>query len=95
MKILILIMTVLAIVGMVGIPEGRCPKCGRRYHGWALRNPRRQTCPKCGRGLEIRNSNDTTSRGYSPFNAEGYLLNPPDKVTHTDESANNSHEKDK
>ncbi len=35
------------------MPEARCPKCGKHYHGWALLNPERQTCPKCGTKLEI------------------------------------------
>jgi len=95
MKIHTLLMAILATVSMLGIPEGRCPKCGLRYRGWALRNPRHQTCPKCGRGLEIKNSNGTISKGYSPFNGEGYLLNPPGKVTHPDENVHNSHDKDK
>ena len=95
MKIHVLLMAILATIGILSMPEGRCPKCGLQYHGWALRNPRHQTCPKCGRGLEIKNSNGTISEGYSPFNAEGYRLNPPGKVTHPDEGAKNSNEKDK
>ena len=95
MKIGILIITALAIMGMVGTPEGRCPKCGLCYQGWALRNPLHQYCPKCGRGLDIRNSDGTISKGYSPFDAERHLQNPPDKVAHTDESANSSCEKNK
>ena len=94
MKIGVLIMTALAIMGMVGTPEGRCPNCGFRFHGWALRNPRHQSCPKCGRGLEITNSDGTKYVGYSPFDAERRPLNPPGKVAHTDESTNSGDEKD-
>jgi len=46
--------------------EGRCPKCGIRYYGWALLNPEHQTCPDCGIGLYIKDSNGTISEGYSP-----------------------------
>jgi len=95
MKIGILITAALAIMGMVGTPEGRCPNCGLRFHGWALRNPRHQACPKCGRGLDIKSSDGTISKGYSPFDAERHLLNPPGKVAQADESANSSYEKDK
>jgi hypothetical protein len=46
--------------------EGRCPKCGIRYYGWALFNTKHQTCPDCGTKLEIKESNGTISEGYSP-----------------------------
>lgn len=95
MKIGILIITALAIMGMVSTPEGRCPNCGLRFHGWALRNLRHQACPKCGRGLDIKSSDGTISKGYSPFDAEGYSLNPPGKDARTDEIEKSSHGKDK
>jgi len=60
--------------------EGKCPKCGARYFGWALRLPRHQTCPKCGVGLEITEDGRLVSRGYSPFTAEKHLINPPTNV---------------
>ena len=46
--------------------EGRCPKCGIRYYGWALLNPKYQTCPDCGTKLQIKETNGTISEGYSP-----------------------------
>jgi transcription initiation factor IIE alpha subunit len=46
--------------------EGRCPKCGIRYYGWALLNPKHQTCPDCDIMLQIKDSNGTVSEGYSP-----------------------------
>ena len=55
---------------MVGMPRGRCPKCGFEYRGWALHNPRHQTCPKCGEALIITDSDGTIFQGYSPFEAE-------------------------
>ena len=33
--------------------EGRCPKCGCCYAGWALRFPRNQSCSMCCAVLEI------------------------------------------
>ena len=90
MKIGVLIITVLAFMGMVGMLEGRCQKCGLRFHGWALRNPRHQSCPKCGKGLEIMNSDGTISKGYSPFDAEEFPYKPHDRVKHPDSSAEDS-----
>ena len=84
MKIRVILMMVLTIPVMLGMLEGRCPKCGTRRIGWALLNPRHQTCPKCGAGLEIRNGGRVISKGYSPFTADKYLLKPPNSVTATD-----------
>ena len=55
--------------------EGKCPKCGYYCLGWALLNPRHQTCPKCGTGLEIIEGSRKIITGYSPFSAERYFLN--------------------
>jgi NAD-dependent SIR2 family protein deacetylase len=33
--------------------EGRCPKCGRHYYGWALKNTERQKCGQCESPLYI------------------------------------------
>ena len=60
--------------------EGRCLKCGIHFVGWALLSPRNQTCPKCGAGLEITEDGNRVYRGYSPFTAERYLINPPTNV---------------
>lgn len=54
--------------------EGRCPKCGIRYYGWALLNPEYQTCPDCRIGLHIKDSNGTISEGYSPSVIDKSLL---------------------
>lgn len=35
------------------MPEGKCPKCGCKCYGWALTDPKQQTCPKCGTELKI------------------------------------------
>jgi len=51
--------------------EGKCPKCGSYYYGWALRFPRNQYCNECGTALEIKDQ-DTIFHGYSPFEAEEY-----------------------
>lgn len=50
--------------------EGRCPKCGTKRYGWALLNPRYQTCSKCGAGLEILEDGHKIAIGFSPFTAE-------------------------
>ncbi len=60
--------------------EGKCPKCGTYYCGWALLNPRHQTCPKCGGGLELTQDGRRILRGYSPFSAKRYFINPPTNV---------------
>jgi ssDNA-binding Zn-finger/Zn-ribbon topoisomerase 1 len=54
--------------------EGKCPKCGTYYHGWALLNPRHQSCPKCGTGLEITQDGQKIFIGYSPFNGQRYYI---------------------
>jgi hypothetical protein len=54
--------------------EGICPKCGARYYGWALKNPRYQMCGKCGIGLEIMQNGEKIATGYSPFAAEEYKI---------------------
>ena len=59
--------------------EGKCPKCGAYFVGWALRNPRHQSCPRCGIGLEIT-LNGRTVQGYSPFAAEEYVIDVPDEA---------------
>jgi len=33
--------------------KGKCPKCGAKYFGWALRFARHRKCDKCGVDLEI------------------------------------------
>ena len=51
------------------VPSGVCPNCGSQHHGWALLNPRHQSCPKCGSGLRI-SADGQVFEGYSPFNAQ-------------------------
>ena len=38
-----------------GIPEAKCPKCGTRYFGWALLDPKHQICKECGAKLVMVN----------------------------------------
>ena len=57
--------------------EGKCPKCGDRYYGWALIEPRHQSCLKCGVGLLITEDGKKTIQGYSPFTAEEYKTKLP------------------
>jgi hypothetical protein len=55
--------------------EGRCPRCGRIYLGWALLSERYQSCADCGIGLDIRTEDGKILKGYSPFTAEEYRIN--------------------
>lgn len=57
--------------------EGRCPRCGSSYVGWALRFPRNQMCSNCGAALEIYQDGKRISEGYSPFTAEEHVVNVP------------------
>ena len=57
--------------------EGRCPKCGTSYFGWALRFPINQSCPKCGVGLQLFSDDKPVGEGYSPFTAEKHTVVPP------------------
>ena len=69
--------------------EGKCPKCGAKYYGWALRHPRHQTC-HCGAALEIT-EDGRTFKGYSPFTAEKYSINlPPNVPTPSDKTKDGS-----
>jgi DNA-directed RNA polymerase subunit RPC12/RpoP len=61
--------------------EGKCPKCGRTYYGWALQQPRNQSCSKCGVGLLITEDGKKTIQGYSPFTAEEYKIKLPPGTT--------------
>jgi DNA-directed RNA polymerase subunit M/transcription elongation factor TFIIS len=54
--------------------EGKCPKCGQQYFGWALLQPRNQSCAKCGTGLLITEDSGKSVTGYSPFTAKEYKL---------------------
>jgi hypothetical protein len=60
--------------------EGRCPKCGCCYTGWALRFPRNQSCSNCGAALEIFEDGKRISAGYSPFTAKKYSIDQPPNV---------------
>ncbi len=75
--------------------EGKCPKCGTHRIGFALRNPRHQTCPKCGAGLEITNGGRRIFKGYSPFTAERYLISPPTNVPSPNDKAKDSRRRKK
>jgi hypothetical protein len=59
------------------MPEANCPKCGAYYRGWALLNPRHQTCSRCGVALEIVAPEYKVFKGYSPFTADELVINPP------------------
>jgi len=74
---------------------GKCPNCGALYFGWALLQPRNQSCPKCGVGLLITEDNKKTFRGYSPFTAEEYKINLPNRtVPEPEKTKDNNTEKE-
>ncbi|MBN1862246.1 MAG: hypothetical protein JW790_01195 [Dehalococcoidales bacterium] len=64
--------------------EGKCPKCGARYFGWALRFPRHQVCPRCGVGLAIVEDGRPVSQGYSPFSAPEHSIGSPSRAASLD-----------
>ena len=66
--------------------EGKCPKCGYRCIGWALRFPRHQTCPKCGTGLDVFEDGRKILTGPSLFDTNGEVINTSDQVTTSDNS---------
>lgn len=56
------------------MPEARCPKCGKLYFGWSLRD-HPQDCD-CGAKLEIQSDNPPQVRAIAthyPFNSEWKL----------------------
>jgi hypothetical protein len=74
--------------------EGICPKCGWRYYGWSLLQPRNQSCTKCGAGLLITEDGKKVIQGFSPFTAEEYKIKLLYKPTPDPERAKNSTTKD-
>ena len=58
--------------------EAKCPSCSQHYYGFALANPRYQTCVKCGVALEITDGSNTF-KGFSPFAAKDYLADSKEK----------------
>jgi len=75
--------------------EGKCPKCGARYYGWALRFPRNQSCSNCGTALEIFEDGQRISSGYSPFTAEKYSINLPSNAQPSRGKVKNGRAQDK
>jgi hypothetical protein len=74
--------------------EGKCPKCGDRYYGWALLEPRHQSCEKCGVGLLITEDGKKTFQGYSPFTAEEYKINLLNRTVYEPEKTKDNTEKE-
>jgi len=55
--------------------EAKCPKCRKKFFGWALAEPKPHTCDDCGATLTI--TRDTYGfKGYSLFTAQRYQVNP-------------------
>jgi len=70
--------------------EGKCSKCGTLRYGWALLNPRYQTCPICGSGLDIYKDGHLLAKGFSPFTAKRL-----DVEEHTDTPSPHTNDKEK
>ena len=58
---------------MLMVLEGKCPKCGLRRYGWALKTQPPKTCPNCGVLLEIKYIDDTIPESNAYFIADKYL----------------------
>ena len=56
------------------MPTGRCQYCGYLCYGWALLNPRNQTCPGCGARLLIIEDGHRVADEYSPLTARKYSV---------------------
>jgi len=69
--------------------EGKCPKCGRKYFGWLLVQPRNQWCRICGVSLLISEDGINFAEGYSPFSAQEYRLNEHKETTSEPANADN------
>ena len=54
--------------------KGKCPRCGARYFGWALKEPVHQYCDECGSELEVYEQTDYNWRRFSAFNYEKYEI---------------------
>ena len=72
--------------------EGRCPKCRKKYFGWALSFPRNQTCSLCGAALEVFKDGKKVSEGYSPFTAERYTIKGQSNVPTTSDTIGDKEE---
>ena len=72
-KIRAILTVILMGIAMPDVIEGRCPKCGALFYGWALLIPRHRMCNKCGSELEIIKNSEKLP-GYSPFTAEEYHM---------------------
>ena len=75
--------------------EGKCPKCGHRFVGWALLFPRNQMCSNCGAALEIYQDGKRVPGGYSPFTAKEHTVNLPRSVSPTIQTTKPGKTKDK
>ncbi len=84
MKIRSIIKLMLVTLAGLTLIEGYCLKCGTRRIGWALLYPQHQTCPKCGAGLKITRNGRPIAAGYSPFQAEKYIIKSPNGDTKSD-----------
>jgi len=43
------------------MPKAKCPKCGRVYYGWALKQEPQKYCSECGAPLNIEDDSQTNT----------------------------------
>jgi len=73
--------------------EGKCPKCGYKYVGWALRYPRHQTCTICGKGLDIFEYGHKIITGCSPLDEDEQEVIQGDQIPTSEKSKKNNRSK--
>ena len=86
---------ILGIVTRLGRPQADCPKCATHLIGWALRNPRHETCPKCGARLEVTDGGRRVTTGYSPLTTERHRINLPSNIPPINRKQKDNHVKNK
>jgi uncharacterized OB-fold protein len=54
--------------------KGKCPKCGARYYGWALKEPVHQYCDECGSELDVYEETDYSWKHYMVLSYPRYEI---------------------
>jgi uncharacterized OB-fold protein len=57
-----------------GLMKGKCPRCGARYYGWALKGPVHQYCDECGSELDVNEETDYSLERYMVFSYPEYRI---------------------
>ena len=61
----------------MGIPKGKCKKCGAMYCGWILEDPQKRICAVCNGQIEIvDNRNDICGHDrLTELRRSGHIIN--------------------